>query len=421
MWHNSRRGFNLIRSRANARNNKLKRLELAVIGTLIVLVSGFAIYGTYSVVTASKGKEVASNNIEENASVDIYSEKEVIEKAEESKKQNDNTDIEGNIEINQEEIVEPEQVVENMKITALGEIMMVGSNWTSNSYSLAFKEIAAYSEKSDYTVASLATNITSLADLSDTKSKYIANENIVNAFSALGIDGLNIATDHMLDFSRNVFDKTIQILKNNEIKVIGLENDIVYAEKNGIRVAIIGINNVVIGSARDYIDAGIYIYNLEKLRNSIVEARTKADTVIVMTHYGKENVNQVTDVMRWFAREIVKAGADIVLGGHSLGLYPVEEYDGKLIIYSLGYLMHDTSKEAGKKSAIFDIIVNVEGEIEEVTMIPTYIQNKNTVKLYKDINQNTCNKFLHDLKNSSELSNYTSTIEEQKLVIKLNK
>jgi poly-gamma-glutamate synthesis protein (capsule biosynthesis protein) len=218
-----------------------------------------------------------------------------------------------------------------------------------------------------------------------------------------------------------MFNTTIETLKNNDINVIGLENDIVYAEKDGIRVAIIGINNVVIGSARDYIDAGMYIYDLGKLKNSILEARTKADTVIVMTHYGKENVHEITDVMRWFAREIVKAGADIVLGGHSLGIYPVEEYEGKLIIYSLGYLMHDTTKEIGKKSAIFDIDVSVDGKIQEVRILPTYIKNKNTVKLYKEINQKECDAFLKQLKDGSQLTNYTSNIVNDKLAITLNK
>jgi len=392
-------------------NNKIKRLELVVIGVLIVLVSTVALYGTYSVVATPKHKEIASNNVEKNANIEIYSEEKVIEKAEEPKVEEEKT----------EEVIVPEEIAESMRITALGEIMMGGNSWAANSYSLAFKEVSPYTEKADYTIASLATNITSVEDLTDTKSKYIANQSIVNAFSAVNIDALNIATDHMLDFSKNMFGTTIETLKNNDIEVIGLENDIVYAEKSGIRVAIIGINNVVIGSARDYINAGMYIYDLGKLKNSISEARTKADTVIVMTHYGKENVNQVTDVMRWFAREIVKAGADIVLGGHSLGLYPFEEYEGKLIIYSLGYLMHDTTKEVGKKGAIFDIVVNVEGQIEEVSMLPTYIENKNTVKIYKDIDKNLNHVFLEDLRSKSQLMNYSSNIDNDRLVIKLNK
>lgn len=83
--------------------------------------------------------------------------------------------------------------------------------------------------------------------------------------------------------------------------------------------------------------------------------------------------------------------------------------------------MHDTSKEVGKKSAIFDISVNELGQIEEVSMLPTYIQNKNTVKLYKDINQNACSLFLQDLKNRSTLSTYTSAIENDRIIIRLNK
>jgi len=384
---------------------------------LILSVSALAIYGTYAIVGNSSTKPVASNKIEESASIKIYEEEKVTEKAEDEK------EVEKLVE-NVENVQENTSNIENndsMKITALGEIMMGSNAWANNSYSLAFKEIASYTSESDYTISSLATNITKVEDLSHTKSKYVANESIVNAFSALNIDALNIATDHMLDFSKNMFDVTIETLKNNNINVIGLENDIVYAEKNGIRVAIIGINNVVIGSARDYINAGMYIYDLQKLKNSIAEARTKADTVMVMTHYGKENVHEITDVMRWFAREIVKAGADIVLGGHSLGIYPVEEYEGKLIIYSLGYLMHDTNKEVGKKSGIFDINVDVGGKISELSILPTYIENKNTVRIYKDINKNDCDMFLNDLKSKSTLNNYTSSIENDRLVIRLNK
>ena len=85
MWHNSRRGFNLIRNRANARNSKLKKVELGVIATLILLVSAVAIYGTYSVVSSTKSKEVASNKVEENAIVDVYNEDKVIEKADDTK------------------------------------------------------------------------------------------------------------------------------------------------------------------------------------------------------------------------------------------------------------------------------------------------------------------------------------------------
>lgn len=210
----------------------------------------------------------------------------------------------------------------------------VGTN-TQTSYGLAFKEITPYLTESDYVIASLATNITTVKDLTNTKTKYIVNESIINAFEALNINALNIATDHMVDFSDNMFNNTIESLEKNKIEVIGLKENIVYAEKNGIRVAIIGVNNVVIGNIKRYTNVGIYIYDLQSIKKTIKEAKTKADAVIVMTHYGKENFYQVTDVMKWFSREIINAGADMVLGGHAMGVYPIEEYNGKLIIYSL--------------------------------------------------------------------------------------
>lgn len=361
-----------------------------------------ATFGIYSIVKNNVNIKTSTPNVEEKANIDVYgAEREEI------------ADNILEIENEQNEIKEE---IDIMKITALGEIMLGGN--MDKSYALAFKEIASYTQNSDYTVASLATNITSVKDLSDTKSKYIANEEIVNAFSALNIKGINIATDHMLDFSKKMFLNTVDILKKNSIDVIGLENDIVYAEHGGIRVAFIGVNNVVIGNVSDYIDAGMYIYDLGKIKNSIKEVKTKADTVIVMTHYGKENSHTVTDVMSWFSKEIINAGADMVLGGHSLGIYPVEEYNGKLIVYSLGYLAHDTTNENGKKSAIFNIEVDKQGKIKKLEVLPTYIASKTEIKLYKEVNEEKNNQLLKEL-NKSRLNDYTSEIQNGKLVIKL--
>ncbi len=355
--------------------------------------------------------------------MEIY--KEVAEKTEENKKDEIKIEEDKAEEIEQNIVDKDTDTNTNtksgMKITALGEIMLGARDYMNNSYALAFKEISSIMQDSDYVVSSLATNITSVEDLSDTKTKYIVNESISNAFSALNLNALNVATDHMLDFSNNMFTTTIDTLRKNNIDVIGLENDIAYAECNGIRVAFIGVNNVIIGNAKKYIDAGMFVYDMGKVKSSIADAKTKADLVIVMTHYGKENAHEVTDVMRWFAREIINSGADMVIGGHSLGIYPIEEYNGKFIIYSLGYLIHDTNNEHGKKSAIFDINIDENGVIDSLEITPTYIENKSIVKLYKDVDLNKCNALLDELGTKSSLEKYSSSIENNKLVINLIK
>lgn len=322
-------------------------------------------------------------------------------------------DSNNKVEIYEETVVEKAE--NEFNLVALGEIMMGGEiNKNVNyNYMLAFKHISNITDKADYTVAHLGTNITELDKIENPKSKYIVTDEIDNAFSALGLDGISLATDHMLDFDKEIFNDTKNILKD-EYDLIGLKDNIIYAEANGVKIAIIGVTNEIIGSGSKYTNAGIMIYNMSKLKSLIKEAKQNAQAVVMMTHLGYENTHKVSSVMNWFYKELIKAGVDLVLGSHSLGVYPIEMYKGKPIIYSLGYLMHDTSYEVGKKSGIFNFKFNEVGKLVEIKIIPTYINAKKQVLLYSDYNKEETNEFLNyiasDIKNY-EIKNYELTVK----------
>ena len=273
------------------------------------------------------------------------------------------------------------------EVAFLGELMMGGDigKTLNYNYMSAFKNISEYTKKADYTVVNLATNIIDLKELNDTKSKYIVTRNIENAFGALGIDGINVANDHMLDFGKTVFKDTIDLL-DEDYDLIGLKDNIIYAEKDGIKIAIIGICNEVIGSESEYIDAGIMMYNLKNIKALIKEAKKKVNTVVVATHLGLENTHDVTDIMAWFYRELITAGADAVLGSHALGLYPVEVYKGKPIIYSMSNLMSDTDYLLGKESGIFTLNIDKNGKLKSIEILPLYVNAKKQTILYSDYN-----------------------------------
>lgn len=275
---------------------------------------------------------------------------------------------------------------------ALGEIMMGGMN---TSYSLKFKDVAEIARDADYTFASLTTNVVDLEKIEEPKSKYVVTRNIINAFTALGIDGVNVASDHMLDFGTNVFKNTKSILADAKLDVIGLQDDIIYAENNGIKVAFIGVTNEVIGSYSEYIEAGIWVYDsyMIKIKEAIKKAHQTADAVVVITHLGSENRHEETSIMSWFYHELVNAGANLVLGNHALGVYPIEIYEGTPIIYSLGYFMHDTNYEIGKKSGIFKFTLNIDGKIESLEFTPTYI-TEDGVQLYAEYDYEAATEFM---------------------------
>lgn len=271
------------------------------------------------------------------------------------------------------------------------------SNNLNYNYMSAFKNVVEHTKNVDYTVTNLTTNITNLEKINNPKSKYIVTKSILNAFNALGVDAVNVASDHMLDFGKVMFNTTKDIIEQGGYNIIGLEDSIIYAEHDGIKVAFIGISNEIIGATKKYKEAGIFTYDLKKVKAEIIKAKQSAECVIVMPHLGSENKKKITDVMKWFYRELLDAGADMVLGSHALGIYPVEIYKEKPIIYSLGYFMHDTNSEIGKKAAIFKFVINENGKIEKLDLIPTYINDKKEVLLYSEYRPKDATKFLNSI------------------------
>lgn len=292
----------------------------------------------------------------------------------------------------------------------------IGANLNYN-YMSAFKSIAEYTSKADYTAVNLATNIIDLDKLENTKSKYIVTKNIENAFNALGVDGINIANDHIMDFGKEIFKDTINILET-DYDLIGLKDTIVYAEHNGIKVAIIGVCNEVIGTESKYINAGIMMYNLKKLQSMIKEAKKSVNTVVLLTHLGLENTHTVTSIMSWFYKELINAGADIVLGSHALGLYPVEIYKGKPIIYSMGNLISDTDYLIGKETGIFTINLDEKGTIKSLEILPLYVNAKQQTILYSDYNKEENDRLLKHLSEKLDKKSYEMKNNSLKINVK---
>ena len=362
-----------------------------------IFVIAFSGIGIHTLIHNNKGEKASNTTNTEQPNTNILE-----------------TNASANIQIYEESDVEPEEKM--LQVSFLGEIMMGGDVGKSLNYNYlsAFKNIAEYTSQADYTVVNLATNIIDLKELKETKSKYIVTKNIENAFSALGVDGINIASDHMLDFGQDIFKDTVNLLKE-DYDLIGLKNQIVYVEHNGIKIALIGVCNEVIGTESQYTSAGIMMYNMSKLKSMIKEAKQNVNTVVVLTHLGLENTHTVTSIMSWFYKELINSGADAILGSHALGVYPVEIYNGKPIVYSMSNLMSDTDYLQGKESGVFTLNMDEKGKIKSLEILPLYVNAKKQTVLYKDYNLEMSESFLKYL--SKKLDEQKYNISDGKLTI----
>lgn len=306
-----------------------------------------------------------------------------------------------------------------ISFTILGEMMMGGdvTNKTSYLYSSAFRNIFTYTRNSDFTYSTFSTNITSLEKIEDAKSEYLVTKDVKNAIAGLGIDAVNVASDHMTDFPDSIFKNTLDILHENNTYVAGLNDSILYLEKNGKKIAIVAANNVFIGTKYNYKTYGINVYSEEKMKADILEASENADFVIADIHWGREYLYGVTGEMKNIAYSAVNSGADLVIGSHALGIYPVITYKNVPIIYSTGYLMTDSESELAKQSYIFNLNINEENKVKTIEMLPIYINNKSEVLLYHEYNKELANNFNTQMNTWHEDNSLDSKIVDNKIII----
>ena len=308
----------------------------------------------------------------------------------------------------------------NVNFTALGDIMMGGEvgNNLNYMYINAFKKIYSVTSSADITFATLDSDITNVSKITDdTKSKYIVTKDAISAFQTLGIDGISVATEHMVDFTDDIFKNTVDILNKNQIYVSGLNNTPVYCDKNNQRIAVISANDVVIGTSTNYDRNNINIYNDDKMKQDIFNAKQHADFVIVNINWGRDYIYGVTDRMKQIAKNVIDYGANLVIGNNALGVYPIVEYNNVPIIYSLGYLISDLDYNLAKQSFIFTFDIDTNSKVKSITMIPIYVSQKQDVELYFDYNSIEASEYINQINTWNLQNGLNSSIINNNIIV----
>jgi poly-gamma-glutamate synthesis protein (capsule biosynthesis protein) len=343
-----------------------------------------------------KAQSLKIDNVDANTNTDVNA------NVEENKKENtenienkENSEDKNNEQINS--LTNIENTDENQEKKAddgsvnlclLGEIMLGGEVTKNLNYNYldAFKKIYTLPKAADFTYANFSTNITNLEKIENAKSKYLVTKDAISAMSSIGLDAVSIASDHITDYEEDIFKNTVSLLEKNEMFVAGRENTPLYFEKGNQKIAIISTNAVINGTARNYTKQGISVYELENLEKNIKEAKLSANIVIVDVHWGKEYTYGVNAQMKTIATSAIDLGADMVIGSHALGVYPIVKYKDKPIIYSTGFFISDTDYNVGKEGFIFDLKISNTSKIESITMTPIYTKDKSKTMLYNEYN-----------------------------------
>jgi len=206
---------------------------------------------------------------------------------------------------------------------------------------------------------------------------------------------LSLANNHIFDYDKTGLKSTIDILDSIGILHTGAGCDERHIEpvlviKGGVRIAFLAY--VDQSTHPDYkANEGLFlnIFQIDKVINEIDRIRNYADIVIFSIHWGVDYSHYPTVNQMEISRELIDAGADIIMGHHSHSAQPFELYKGKYIFYGLGGLTYgddfwNSELRALRKKTKFSFIPVIEyagGMLKLKTGIETIELKGNYLKL----------------------------------------
>ena len=156
-----------------------------------------------------------------------------------------------------------------------------------------------------------------------------------------------LANNHCLDFFAEGLDDTRHALDAEHIPYFGaggydenVRNPIVVTvgdHRLGLCGYVCPTSNPVFATGDT---PGVAPIDTTRIAADVAEARRLGATrVVVCVHWGVEEVHLPRPEDRMLARQIVAAGADLVIGTHAHVLQPWEHIDGVMVYYGLGNFM----------------------------------------------------------------------------------
>lgn len=191
-------------------------------------------------------------------------------------------------------------------------------------YSYPFSNTKEYFEEDDLTLANLECTLSDTKFFSYEQFSFLAPADYAEILKEGGVDFVTTANNHMGDFGTAGEEFTYMALENHGVP-FGKEGESkLLTTESGLKVGI-------------YCDYNHLEPDPAKAEAAIRQLRADgAEYVVCAFHWGKELVYTPFTGQTELAHRCIDAGADLIYGSHSHCLQPVEEYNGGLILYSMG-------------------------------------------------------------------------------------
>ena len=283
-------------------------------------------------------------------------------------------------------------VNQRLVIGLTGDVMMgrgVDDVLTRNGYIFSWGNVLSAFESTDLNIINLETALTNSNHKSPKTFNFKASPDKIKSLTQACITIVNLANNHILDFSEEGLMETIQSLTEGGIKFVGAgKNDKeaskpVVLTKNNIKIGVLGFTDNEPGWKAGISKSGVNYINISKKSDrdkalaDIENLSKEADIVVISIHWGSNMKEYPESHFISFAHEMIEYGADIIHGHSAHNFQGIEVYNQKIIFYNAGDFLDDYIVDPVLKndhSFFYRIEVDKEGIIK-TELIPVLISS----------------------------------------------
>jgi poly-gamma-glutamate synthesis protein (capsule biosynthesis protein) len=212
---------------------------------------------------------------------------------------------------------------------------------------------------------------------------FSADQTLIEGIADAGFDVMGVANNHIRDQGANGLLQTVKNLQKRGLLTAGAGKDLAAARKpavietHGVTVAVLAYDAIAGYYHATETKVGSAPMKLKVVKADIKAARAAgADVVVVFPHWGAEYRATAGAAQRKLARQVIDAGADMIIGNHAHWTAEMEVYKGRPIWYALGNLVFDQTWSAQTMEGMTLELTFRGADLAQIRMRPHVILDK---------------------------------------------
>jgi poly-gamma-glutamate capsule biosynthesis protein CapA/YwtB (metallophosphatase superfamily) len=211
----------------------------------------------------------------------------------------------------------------------------------------------------DLTVGNLEGTLSDDGAAQQGDDSFAASPSVVPLLERAGLDAVSLANNHVGDYQDAALLETVRRLRGSSVQPFGAGPDraaagrAVVLRRGGTSFGFLGFNAIgetpratsgrpgALSVRMPPRTGPLSRSDLAHVSRLVRRLAARVDVVVVLPHWGTQYTHRPEPVQRQVARQLVRSGADLVVGGHPHWVQGVDLVRRAVVVHSLGNFVFD--------------------------------------------------------------------------------